>query len=108
MVRYRLDEGSYDENNQWVDGRLRKKNIWGVIKTGNKLSKSEEGEALHAEDGGERFSDYKTLYVTDRFPVLATDKIGFNGRYYNVLQRSNEAVFGFYSVTLERTVEWTP
>ena len=108
LIKYTLAEGTYDENNHWVEGRLKKSNIWGVVQAGNKFSQFEEGEALHSEDSGIRFSDYKTLYVTDKFPILLTDKISFKGIYYNVLQRSDESVYGFYSVILEKSKEWKP
>ncbi len=108
VIKYSIAEGSYDEDNRWVEGRVIKSNIWGVIKSGNKFSQFEEGEAIHTDDGGERFSQYKTLYVTDRFPIERGDKVGYSGNYYNVLQRSEEEVYGFFSVILERTEEWTP
>ena len=108
VVKYVIEEGSYDDENVWVEGRVTKKNIYGVIKSGNKFSQFEEGEAVHSEDGGTRFSQYKTLYVTDKFPVERGDKIGYSGSYYNVLQRSEEAVYGFFSVILEKSTEWTP
>lgn len=103
-----IEEGSYDEENIWVEGRVTKKNIYGVIKSGNKFSQFEEGEAVHSEDGGTRFSQFKTLYVTDRFPIDRGDKIGYAGSYYNVLQRSEESVYGFFSVILEKSTEWKP
>ena len=108
VIKYSIAEGSYDEDNRWVEGRVIKSNIWGVIKSGNKFSQFEEGEAIHTDDGGERFSQYKTLYVTDKFPIERGDKVGYSGNYYNVLQRSEEEVYGFFSVILERTEEWTP
>lgn len=108
MVRYRHEKGTYDENNHWVEGGLSKKNIWGRIKTGNKFSQFDEGESVRTEDGGTRFSDYRTLYVTDRFPLDRKDIIGFKGKYFNILQRSDESVFGFYKVLLEESEYWTP
>lgn len=108
LVRYSITEGTYDADNMWVEGRVTKNNIFGVIKSGNKFSQFEEGEALHSEDGGARFSRFKTLYVTDKYPIELGDKIGFNKFYYNVLQRSDEEVYGFYSVILEKSTEWTP
>lgn len=108
VVRYSVEKGSFDENNVWINGKSTRKNIWGVLKTGNQFSQFDEGEAIHTEDGGTRFSDYKTLYVTDKFPVQKEDKIGYKGNYYNVLQRSNDATYGFYSVLLEKSKEWRP
>ncbi|MCS5549909.1 MAG: hypothetical protein NZ811_00125 [Gammaproteobacteria bacterium] len=108
VIRYVIEEGTYDEENIWVEGRVTKKNIYGVIKSGNKFSQFEEGEAVHSEDGGTRFSQYKTLYVTDRFPIYRGDKVGYAGNFYNVLQRSEEAEYGFFSVLLEKSTEWKP
>jgi hypothetical protein len=108
LIRYMIEEGSYDEENIWVEGRVTKKNIYGVIKSGNKFSQFEEGEAVHSEDGGTRFSQFKTLYVTDRFPIDKGDKVGYAGNFYNVLQRSEESVYGFFSVILEKSTEWKP
>lgn len=108
VIRYSISEGSYDNDNRWIQGSKKATTIYGVIKAGNKFSQFEEGEALHSEDGGQRFSDYRTLYVTDRYPIELKDKIGFSGKYFNVLQRSDEAVYGFYSVLLERSEEWQP
>ena len=108
LIKYRVAEGYYSDENIWVEGRTVKKNIFGVLKTGNKFSQFEEGEALHSEDGGVRYSQYKTLYVTDKFPIEKEDKVGYKGKYYNVLQRSEEEVYGFYSVVLELSAEWNP
>tara|TARA_R110000851_G_scaffold308123_1_gene466912 strand:+ start:995 stop:1369 length:375 start_codon:yes stop_codon:yes gene_type:complete len=108
VIKYTIAEGAYDLENIWVEGTVTPSNIFGVIKSGNKFSQFEEGEALHSEDGGIRFSQYKTLYVTDKFPVDKGDKIGYAGNYYNVLQRSEESVYGFFSVILEKSTEWTP
>lgn len=108
LIHYRSEEGAYDDNNHWVEGKVKKKNIWGVIKTGNQFSQFDEGEALHADDGGARFSNYRTLYVTDKFPLETSDHIKFKGKFFNVLQRSDESVYGFYKVLLEESEMWKP
>lgn len=108
VIRYIIGEGHYDDENVWVEGTVTKKNIYGVIKSGNKFSQFEEDEALQTEDGGNRFSQYKTLYVTDKYLIEEKDKIGYAGEYFNVLQRSEESVYGFYSVILEKSKEWKP
>ena len=100
--------GYYDASNDWVVNTYTSKTIYGVIKAGNKFSQFEEGQALRVEDGGQRISDYRTLYVTDKFPVKLGDKLLFSGTYFNVLQRSDEETYGFYSVLLEKSQEWTP
>lgn len=106
LVKYVIAEGKYDDDNNWVQGKTTKESVWGVLKTGNQFSQFDEGEALHSDDGGARWSDFRTLYVTDKYPVARGDKLGHKGRNYNVLQRSDESEFGFYKVILERTEEW--
>lgn len=108
LVRYALSEGSYDENNQWVEGQNVASNIFGVWQSGNKFSQFEEGEALHSEDGGVRFSDFRSLYVKQKYVVNKGDKLKSKGIYYNVLQRSDESEFGFFSYLVEKSEEWTP
>jgi hypothetical protein len=108
ITQYKIVEGSYDVNNTWVEGAVTSQNIWGVIKTGNQHSKMEAGEALHTDDGGERYSDFKTLFVTDKYNLEVTDKIAYKGKYFNVLSRADEETYGFYSVLIEKTLEWTP
>ena len=108
LTRYSVAESTYDENNHIVKGKRITSRIFGVIKAGNKFSQFEEGEALHSEDGGQRYSDYKTLYVTDKNTLDLQDKLGVGDKYYNILQRSDEAVYGFYSYLLEKSEGWTP
>lgn len=108
LSRYQILEGSRNEFNEWVEGRVIKSTIHGVIKAGNKFSQFEEGEALHTDDGGQRFSEYRTLYVTDKNSINSGDKVGFKGKYYNVLQLSDEDVYGFMSYIVERSEDWTP
>ncbi len=108
LVKYIVAIGHYDENNDWVQGRVKTASIWGVLKTGNQFSQFDEGEARISDETGIRYSDYRTLYVTDRYPIAVGDKLGHKGRYYNVLQRSDESEFGFYKVLLEKSEEWKP
>lgn len=109
LIRYNELEGYYDLNNDWVDGPHILKAFFGVIIAGNKFSQFDEGIARIATEGGERFSDYRTLYVQDRFPRLNdNDKVKFKDTYYNVLQESDEAVFGFHSYILEKPKNFIP
>ncbi len=108
MTQFTVEQGHYDTSNRWVQGAVASKKIFGVIKTGNQFSQMEEGEALHADDGGARYSEFRTLYVTDKYPIATGDKVGFKGKYFNVLQKSDEEVYGFYSVLLEKSKDWTP
>ena len=108
LTKYTQLTGSYDSLNKWIDGAIVEAVIYGVIKAGNKFSQFEEGLALHNEDGGIRHSDYRTLYITNKFSVALNDKISFKGKYYNVLQQSDEEVYGFNSYILEKSENWTP
>jgi len=109
MIRYDELEGYYDDNNKWIDGPHLVSTFFGVILAGNKFSQFDEGIARVATEAGERFSNYRTLYVQDRFPRLNNnDKVNFKGTYYNVLQESDEAIFGFHSYILEKPKSWTP
>lgn len=108
VTHHVLSNGSYDANNDWVEGGIVSSPIHGVLTTGNKFSQFDEGESHHSEDGGIRYSDYKTLYFRAIYDVNRSDKITNAGVHYNVLQRSNELVFGFYKVLLEESTEWTP
>ncbi len=108
VTKYSISDGTYDENNQFIEGSITSSVMKVVNLAGNKFSQFEEGEALHSEDGGQRYSDYRTIYLTDKYTLEMTDKIGFKGEYYNVLQRSDEQTYGFWSFLIERSEEWTP
>ena len=108
VTKYSISDGTYDENNQFIEGSITSSVMKVVNLAGNKFSQFEEGEALHSEDGGQRYSDYRTIYLTDKYTLEMTDKIGFKGKYYNVLQRSDEQTYGFWSFLIERSEEWTP
>ena len=109
MIHYTELAGHYDDNNEWVKGASATSIFFGVILAGNKFSQFDEGIARVATEGGERFSDYRSLYVQDRYPRLGTsDKVYFRGTYYNVLQESDEAIFGFHSYLLEKPKDFKP
>jgi hypothetical protein len=101
MVRVKQFVGHFDSTNDWIKGAVSYSNIWGVIQAGNKFSQFDEGIALRNMDGGDRFSDYRSLYVTERFALDNTDKVFYKGKYYNILQKSDESEFGFHSYLLE-------
>ena len=100
--------GYYNEYNNWALNSFVEKVIYGVVKPGNKFSQFEEGQALRVEDGGNRISDYRTLFVTDKYETNMGDKLSYGGFYFNVLQRSDKSTYGFFSVLLEKSEEWTP
>lgn len=100
--------GSYDADNNWIEGAKITSTVWGVITAGNKFSQFDEGISLHSEDGGARYSNYRNLYIMDRYTVQPEDKISFRGAYYNILQESDEQVYGFSSYILEKSEDDTP
>jgi hypothetical protein len=108
MTLHVVAKGSYDADNNWVEGNTSSKTIYGVITAGNKFSQFDEGISLHSEDGGARYSNYRNLYVKERFSVGKGDKISFRGAYYNVMQESDEEIFGFSSFILEKSEDGTP
>jgi len=105
MIRRSVAEGSYDTNNDWVDGLVEDSTIYGVLTSGNRFSQFDEGISIHSEDGGKRYSDFKSLYVRDKYAVGLDDKVIFKGIIYNILQKSDEAHFGFESYLVEKTKE---
>ena len=80
----------------------------GVIQTGNKFSQFDEGEALLIEDGGIRFSDYRTLFTRTVYKINKDDVLKYQSTYFKVLQTSDEATFGFMHYLLEKLEGWTP
>ena len=108
LTRYSISTGAYDANNQWVEGANVPSPIFGVWQAGNKFSQFGEGEAMHSEDGGVRFSDFRSLYIMEKYEIQNGDKISSKGVYYNVLQRSDESYFGFFSYLVEKSKGWTP
>jgi hypothetical protein len=108
VVKYTIATSVYNSDNQIVEGQITASNLKVVNLAGNKFSQFEEGEAIHSEDGGYRFSDFRTIYMTDKYSLEMEDKIGYSGKFYNVLQRSDEKAFGFWSFLIERSEEWTP
>ena len=108
ITLYSVVEGSYDPENNWVPGTKTPTTVYGVITAGNKFSQFDEGISLHPEDGGARYSNYRNLYLKDAYTVELNDKLSFRGAYYNVLQVSDEQIFGFSSYILEKSEEDTP
>ena len=101
-------DGSFNDLNVWLDGSVKESSIYGVILAGNKFSQFEEGMALHNEDGGIRYSDYRTIFITDKFSLELQDKVKFRNIYYNVLQQSDETEYGFSSYLIEKSENWKP
>ena len=108
LVVYKLLPGYYDDDNIWIPGQISPSKAYGVVKAGNKFSQLTEGISLHNLDGGSRYSDYRTLYAIKRFKIEIEDKIKYKDLYYNILQKSDEAVYGFNSFIIERVENWEP
>jgi len=108
LTRYRVGPGSYDTDNNWIEGTVTTSIIFGRVVAGNKFSQFEEGIARIVEDGGTRFADYRGMYVTNKFSIEPEDKIGYKGKYFTVLQESDESPFGFHSYILEKSENWKP
>lgn len=109
MIRYEVHEGNFDEFNEWQEGANTKRSIVGRIKTGNEFSQFEEGVARVSTEGGERFSDYRSLYINlDRYSLEMGDKIYYDKKYFNVLQMSTEDAYGFRGFLLEADKDWSP
>jgi len=108
LDRYFVSVGEYDEFNEWQAGKDTKSTIHGVIMSGNRFSQFGRGIALKATAGGERFSDYKSLYISDAFTLELGDKIGYKGKFYNILQESEEDTYGFRGFLIEKSKDWEP
>lgn len=108
VSKYSIGEGHYDETNEWIEGKQERSTIYGVLQAGNKFSQFDEGISLHNEVGGKRYTDYRSLYVTNKTKLKITDKVGIKGTYYNILQMSDEDTYGFYSYLLEKSKTWRP
>ncbi len=108
LIRHSIEEGSYDEDNNWVQGRRTTEKVWGVFTKGNKFSQFDEGIAVQNTDGGIRLSNYRSLYMQGRFTLNIGDKVEHKGKFYNVLQQSNEIEFNFNGYLLEESENWKP
>ena len=108
MTHYSVKDGSYDDNNDWQPGTNKAAYVFGVITSGNKFSQFEEGEAIRNLESGIRKSNYRQLWVEDKYGIDINDKIGFRGRFFNILQHTDESVFGFQGFLIEEAEDWKP
>jgi hypothetical protein len=107
LIRYELTApGTYDAVNDFIEGTYTPSNFKGVITTGNKFSQFEEGVALKPTESGERFSDYRTLYVPLVSLLTPDDRVGYLGQNYNIVQMSPEDTFNFRGYLLEKDKNW--
>ena len=96
-----VSKGSYGDKNVWIDGTRTQKKISAVLRSGNKFAQFDAGTAVRAQEGGVRYSDYKSLFVHDGFPMKVTDEIIFKGKTYHVIAMDDELHFGFQGFLLE-------
>lgn len=108
LTLYTIGEGFYDEDNIFREGSITSSNIKGRLLAGNKFKQFSEGLSQIPTEGGDRVGDFWELYVTNSNKLTLKDKIGYEGSYFNVLQRSNLSHFGFNKYILERSTEWSP
>ena len=108
LSKVTVEPGYYDDKNDYIRGSSVESPIYGVLLAGNRFSQFDEGIALKPTEGGDRFSDYRSLYVQKKYMLNVGDKVGYLGSYFNVLQMSDESHFGFRSYILEASNGWTP
>lgn len=103
MIHYAEGTGYYNDNNDYVKEPMAPSTFWGVSVAGNKFSQFDEGIARKSMTGGERFSNYRSLYVETQWPSMAMGAVvDYKGILFNVLQKSDEVEFGFNSYLLEQ------
>lgn len=105
---YTVAVGSYDAENVWQDGSEIVISLQARVTVGNKFSQFEEGISMTVEDGGTRSRDYILVYIKEDVAADVDDKIGWNGKYFNILQISDESHFGFKSMLAEKSKTWEP
>lgn len=103
MVRVVQLKGFYNADNDYVEGSTYKEVFYGVNIVGNRFAQFEEGIARDSTVGGERFSDYRTIHVSIKFPEMNMgDHVIFRGTTYNILQMSDEQHYNFSSYIIEK------
>lgn len=104
LIEESTTSGYYNEDNDYIEGQKSRRMIMGVLLKGNRFSQFDEGIARHSTVGGERFTDYRTLYIRkSTFGSLSLDShIIYGKMVYNVLQMDDELHFGFSAYILER------
>ena len=100
--------GYYNEFNDYIEGGVPiSRVVRGVIRNGNRFSQFDESISRSATAAGERFPDYRTLFLRDSiYGSLSLDShIIYKCVTYNILQKSDESHFGFTSYILERDLQ---
>ena len=108
LTKYTISAGSYDANNDWVEGSQVVSTIFGVIIAGNKFSQLEEGISVDAMPGGERLRDYISMSCIDKYKLDHGDMASYKGKYYRVIQMSDEDTYGYREYLLEKDKNWSP
>jgi hypothetical protein len=103
VTLYKQAAGSYDDNNKWIDGAVKVNTAYVVIKD------DPEGESILNENGGVRTSDYRRIsFPIKRVNIETSDKIGYQGKYFNVLRSKKNDTFGIRRMLIEESENWTP
>ena len=101
--------GYYDDDNYFVESRTESFAFWGVNLVGNKFSQFQEGQAVVPTNGGDRNSNYRTLFIETRWRELELDdKVTYRGKHYNILRKSSEIDYGFFCYLIEESKDWKP
>ena len=101
-----ISAGSFNDDNDWVAGTSTESTIYGRLITGNKFSQFDVGISKRIEDGGTRLTDYRSLYIKDIYTFdIELAQIVHKGKLYNILQETDETVFGFRGFLLEASEE---
>lgn len=108
LTHYSISDGYHDDDNDWIPGKAKAGYVFGVVTSGNKFSQFEEGQAIINTESGIRKSDYKQLWIEDKYGIAIDDKIGTKGKFYNILQHTDETVFGFQGFLIEEAKNWSP
>ena len=105
---YNLHKGHYDEYNNWIEGGQDTYEIRAVVREGNRQTQMDDGIGLKPTDGGERYGDYMTMYVLNKYPLQVKDKMKYKDKYYNIIRMSDMDTYGYRSYLMEKTKTWSP
>lgn len=108
VTLYSISKGSYNELNEWIEGSVSSKYAHVVLSSGNKFSQFDEGTSVSNMDSGLRIADYRQVYIRVKAGAKIGDKFGHQGEFYNILQNTNEEVYGFHGFMIEKDKKWRP
>lgn len=98
-----IGSGYYNDDNDYIEGKESTRMIRGVVLRGNRFSQFEESISVDTTEGGERFPNFRTLYVNyNRYGyLLMNDLIEFRCVKYHIMQKGDESHFGFTQYIIE-------